>query len=367
MELRMPDYWDFSINSIEYSESEQVDNYVPVPYISRLGVEEGHISLYWGIDSWDMVSAVRVYREGSTSGSWNMVQEYASGPVSPILQQHIDYTSAPATRAYRYEVRSVNSEGVEFASTQHRSIHLTINKGIQNQWNLMWNAYEGRDVEAVTIYRGSDAASLEAIDQIAGNSYSYTDVSAPEGDVYYQIETHFIAQSKSKETGESSRSNIATNVESAYYTLQILPSENGQVRVSREGQEVLSGSVFEEGTRLDMEATADPGFRFGQWMDGNTENPGGFQPRKSQGSKLGTLPEPGQGYPPCFLGLQTAVRGNPQPARQGPFPFRRQGTHGDPVVGPSCRDIRLPLCHAGGTILGQDSQVLSGFGKKYVP
>lgn len=273
MELRLPDYWDFSINSIEYSESEQVDNYVPVPYISRLGVEEGHISLYWGIDSWDMVSAVRVYREGSTSGSWNMVQEYTSGPVSPILQQHIDYTSAPATRAYRYEVRSVNSEGVEFASTQHRSIHLTINKGIQNQWNLMWNAYEGREVEAVTIYRGGDAASLEAIDQITGNSYSYTDVSAPEGDVYYQIETHFATRSKAKDAGESSRSNIATNVESTYYTLQILPSENGQVRVSREGQEVLSGSVFEEGTRLDMEATADPGYRFGQWMDGNTENP----------------------------------------------------------------------------------------------
>ena len=294
MEFRFVDNpgWDFGIKTISYSESDEVDNFVAVPSISNLSVEDGHIALYWGIDSWDNVESVRIYREGNTVGTWDMVEEIYSGESNPVLNLFVDNTSTPATRAYTYEVRSVNNEGDEFASSRHRSMHLTINKGIQNQWNLMWNYYEGREVSAVRIYRGSDAGSLEMIDQIAGNTNSYTDVNAPEGDVYYQIETLFASQQAlakgsgnlvrdadagiKEEAYDISRSNIATNAEVLQYTITVGNMDFGRVEIRYQGELVSSGSAFDAGTVLDLEAIPDQGYEFTEWMDGSKDNPYSF-------------------------------------------------------------------------------------------
>lgn len=171
-------------------------------------------------------------------------------------------------------------------------MHLTINKGIQNQWNLMWNYYEGREVSAVRIYRGSDAGSLEMIDQIAGNTNSYTDVNAPEGDVYYQIETLFASQQAlakgsgnlvrdadagiKEEAYDISRSNIATNAEVLQYTITVGNMDFGRVEIRYQGELVSSGSAFDAGTVLDLEAIPDQGYEFTEWMDGSKDNPYSF-------------------------------------------------------------------------------------------
>jgi len=111
-------------------------------------------------------------------------------------------------------------------------MHLTINKGQNNTWNLIWEAYEGFNVSTYNIYRGTAANALSFVDATSGSSTQYSDLSVPAGDVYYQMEVispNLVSPSKapasiqkSKNSGNStasslvsynsSRSNVATNV-----------------------------------------------------------------------------------------------------------------------------------------------------------
>ena len=99
-------------------------------------------------------------------------------------------------------------------------------------WNLIWESYEGFTVSTYNIYRGTNADNLSLIGTTSGSSNQYSDISAPVGDVYYQMEvispnavnpskvSTFVQKLKdsgnshesSAESYNSSRSNIASNV-----------------------------------------------------------------------------------------------------------------------------------------------------------
>ena len=134
---------------------------------------------------------------------------------------YVDNTANSAQQAYRYRIVSVNSEGTEFAGTEHKSVHLSINKGIENQWNLYWTQYVGLDVATVKIYRGSSPSNMAYLDEVAGTNNTYTDISAPEGTNYYVVETVFagaqsapslpLASQRASQAATSSRSNVVSN------------------------------------------------------------------------------------------------------------------------------------------------------------
>ena len=110
-------------------------------------------------------------------------------------------------------------------------MHLAINKGIGNAWNLSWEAYEGFVVSTYNIYRGTTPSNLTLLGSTSGSSTQYNDLNAPSGDIYYQLEVvspnsvnptkvHSLQITKAEEnylynsliSYSSSRSNIATNV-----------------------------------------------------------------------------------------------------------------------------------------------------------
>jgi hypothetical protein len=133
---------------------------------------------------------------------------------------YVDINSDVAVQSNKYRI-SAEYDGIETKQcSEHKTMHLNINKGQNNSWNLIWEQYEGIEVSSYKIYRGSTISSeiselpeFVQIGSTSGGSISYTDFSAPEGNVFYQIEVVFpFSCSTLKSTSySSSRSNIASN------------------------------------------------------------------------------------------------------------------------------------------------------------
>jgi len=149
------------------------------------------------------------------------------------LSVFTDNSSNPTVKSNKYKLSIVDKSGLETQlSDPHKTMHLTINKGQNNTWNLIWEPYTGFNVLTYNIYRGSSATSLNFIDATSGSSTQFSDVNAPSGDVYYQLEVispALVSPSQVKSASQritdaensvavsynSSRSNVASNISSA--------------------------------------------------------------------------------------------------------------------------------------------------------
>ena len=110
------------------------------------------------------------------------------GEAQPSDEGFTDMASNPSVTTSRYRICLNTSFGIPTESgTPHQSVHLTINKGMNGSWNLMWNAYSGRDIDHYRILRGTSPETLTEIATVPGSTQSYTDLTAPEGVVYYAI------------------------------------------------------------------------------------------------------------------------------------------------------------------------------------
>jgi hypothetical protein len=157
-----------------------------------------------GIDSF------YVYRET------NVANQYAKlGAVAfEDLSVFTDVTANPAVQAYRYKLSVLDTCGTESAlSGLHKTIHLTINQGVGQTWNLIWSHYEGIEFGSYNIYRGTNQNDLTLLTTIASNLSSYTDLTPPAGLLYYQIEVVNEDGCDPTRSFNSSKSNIVNNNE----------------------------------------------------------------------------------------------------------------------------------------------------------
>ena len=213
---------------------------VPDPKICMVSVQDGLNSIVWNRD--EPCDIYKIYREGVVSGEYETIAliPYDSMPV------YVDSTSRPHTRSYRYRISAMDADGIEgYISSIHKTMHLSINQGLGGRWNLSWTPYEGAEYTTYIIYRGTNATDLQQIDIMpADGNTSYSDETAPEGDVYYQVgivmstpcsggtETVMGAKSNS-----ISLSNIATNS-----AVDISIVENNGIDVySQNGRIVVNG------------------------------------------------------------------------------------------------------------------------------
>ena len=130
------------------------------------------------------VQSYNIYRESTQAGTY-----YSIGNV-PVdnLSLFVDTLSNPHQQAYRYKISVVDSCGNESGKSQeHKTIHLTINKGLGNDINLIWDHYEGFVFYTYYIYRYSTSTGWLVIDSIASNLTSRTDPSPPPANLWYQI------------------------------------------------------------------------------------------------------------------------------------------------------------------------------------
>lgn len=131
------------------------------------------------------------------AGSYNIYKEtsvlgvYALAGSQPISQYttFIDMASNPQVMADRYMITTVDSCGNESdTSFHHRTIHLQTTSNGNGGWNLSWTAYEGLPIATYNIYRGASLNTLSLLTQVAGNVFTYTDLTPPPGQQYYFVE-----------------------------------------------------------------------------------------------------------------------------------------------------------------------------------
>jgi photosystem II stability/assembly factor-like uncharacterized protein len=132
-----------------------------------------------------------------------------------------DVTSNPRKESDRYVITVVDTCGDEsFYSTSHKTMHLSANKGTSGEVNLIWEHYEGIQINYYYIFRGTDSTEMRVIDSISYDisKTQYTDLNPPAGVVYYQIgvkldEVIILSTGKKADSGpySHSMSNIEDN------------------------------------------------------------------------------------------------------------------------------------------------------------
>ena len=213
------------------------------PRIGIVGVNSSNKNIVvWNKPTTSGIDAYSIYRETTVS---DVYEKVGSVPYSD-LSVFTDNSSNPTVKSNKYKLSIVDKSGLETQlSDPHKTMHLTINKGQNNTWNLIWEPYTGFNVLTYNIYRGSSATSLNFIDATSGSSTQFSDVNAPSGDVYYQLEvispalvSPSLVKSASQKITDaensvavsynSSRSNIASNFSSG---INDLNSESKNIHV----------------------------------------------------------------------------------------------------------------------------------------
>jgi hypothetical protein len=156
------------------------------------------------------VDAFYIYRESSLQ-----TDQYDLLGLLPYSENgaYIDMESNAKVHSYKYKIAVKDNCGfITEKSSAHKTIHLTINKGTGNNWNLIWEPYNGISVSNYAIYRGATKTSLTQIGSVSGSNTTYTDA-APVGDVYYQLEVMLPQPCNTLKSTEYAaiRSNIISN------------------------------------------------------------------------------------------------------------------------------------------------------------
>ena len=130
------------------------------------------------------VSHYTIAREGTTANVFDPIGEVIVGEPTIFTDTEAD----PTQQAYRYKVFANNTCG-DRSSTPvfHKTIHLTINLGTNNNINLIFDEYIGISYDQIIIYRGSSPAELQEYVTLPSTVLSFTDQNPPLGDVFYQI------------------------------------------------------------------------------------------------------------------------------------------------------------------------------------
>jgi PKD repeat protein len=192
------------------------NSFLNPPEICIVGVDSNNNNrLVWERQSNALIDSFYIYREGFMANSYNKI-----GAI-PFTQTSlfVDVNSNPAVQSYRYKIAAVDTcGGVTLLSNYHKTIHLTINAGLNGSWNLIWDGYQGFNFSTYRIYRGTSTANMVLLTQLPSSSTSYTDLNPPSGTVYYQIEVikssgcyPDTVVSKANTNYNTSRSNTANN------------------------------------------------------------------------------------------------------------------------------------------------------------
>jgi len=162
------------------------NSFLNPPEICIVGVDTAnHNRLVWERQANNLIDSFYIYREGFMAGQYDKI-----GAI-PFTQtsMFVDTNSNPAVKAYRYRIAAVDTcGGVTLLSQYHKTIHLTINAGLNGSWNLIWDGYQGFPFSTYRIYRGVSINNMSLLTQLPSSATSYTDLNPPSGMVYYQIE-----------------------------------------------------------------------------------------------------------------------------------------------------------------------------------
>ncbi|MFC2115740.1 NosD domain-containing protein, partial [Bacteroidota bacterium] len=161
------------------------------------------------------VSHYNVYRESSVKSDYQLI---ASVPITEE-SLYIDSVADPTIRSWRYRLSVVDSCGNESElSEAHKTMHLTMNVGLDNTVNLIWDHYEGFDIGTYEVYRYDANDGWKNLDNMTSTNTSYSDNNPPVEDLTYYIEVDkpgvCTTSDKKASSLNSSRSNRKTKLKS---------------------------------------------------------------------------------------------------------------------------------------------------------
>lgn len=170
--------WDTSSTTV-------VDQVMPEAKIVSVEGDGRYYRVNWSTNVPDMVDKVEIARETNRLGQFEVLD------VVPVANATwCDLNSDNRIQPQRYRIRLLANNGVQTSgwSEAHNPLHVDINQTADGRSiNLMWNTYEGLDVESYVIMRGTSANKLQTIATVPASQLSYTDADAPEGVCYYAV------------------------------------------------------------------------------------------------------------------------------------------------------------------------------------
>ena len=168
-----------------YSQVVNVTAVMPHAAIKQVDADAatGSYAISWNADALPAgISKMIISKEGRKLGQFDEI-----GTVAATAGRYVDLSSNASVMASRYCIHLVAENGqMSEVSVAHKPLHVMITNAAQG-FNLIWDSYEGMDVESYSILRGSTPDNLQEIAQVAGSVNSYTDISAPSGVSYYAV------------------------------------------------------------------------------------------------------------------------------------------------------------------------------------
>ncbi|MCU0405363.1 MAG: T9SS type A sorting domain-containing protein [Ignavibacteriaceae bacterium] len=159
---------------------------VSAPKICIVGVNDLNKNLIiWEKPALNNIDSVFIFKETFVTDQYRKIGAvgFENG------NSFIDTLSYPDVQSNKYKVSLKDICGMESdKSAAHKTLHLSINRGQNNTWNLIWESYEGFQVTTYNIYRGIIKSNLELIGSSPASNTQYSDLTPPENTVYYQIE-----------------------------------------------------------------------------------------------------------------------------------------------------------------------------------
>ncbi|MBL4657939.1 MAG: hypothetical protein JKX73_08065, partial [Flavobacteriales bacterium] len=139
----------------------------------------------WDKPSSTSIDFFNIYKESTVAGVY-----FLAGSVDyDSLSYFTDPNSNPKQRAWRYKMTAVDFCGNESGYGDiHKTMHISINEGLGNDFNLAWNHYEGFIYGSYYVHRYRPSEGWLLRDSLPSNLSSWTDFSVPQGKVDYIIE-----------------------------------------------------------------------------------------------------------------------------------------------------------------------------------
>lgn len=203
----------------------------PTVEVDRIDIDEasGKYAIQWNPSK--LPSSIRkivVYKERTNQNKFDPLDT-----LEVNVGRYIDFTSSPQSVAARYKIALLSNGGQTVESMAHKPMHIMVGTSAMGGYNLMWNSYEGKDVDNYKIWRGTSADNLQLLTQVAGNVQNYTDLSAPVGEVFYAVSFEDRTQAETKTLKarriSTTRNDITSNIVSTKYAVNIIQATSLEI------------------------------------------------------------------------------------------------------------------------------------------
>ncbi|MBO4777238.1 MAG: leucine-rich repeat protein [Bacteroidales bacterium] len=137
----------------------------------------------WQKEETEAIDFYSIYRETTNDGVYEKIDEVPYNQTSIYVDDNTD----SQTKAYRYKISATDNCGNESPqSPNHKTIHVTINQGLNGVNNLIWDHYEGFEFSTYSIFRITTDGVTE-IDRVPSSNWTFTEKNAPKNTLSYYV------------------------------------------------------------------------------------------------------------------------------------------------------------------------------------